>query len=1014
VSNPFAISFSVSLVLAVALLLVWAADKSQMFAQNAGLGLLANAMTAPAIHFFDVGGEAGFLARLALSLSAALMLLFAYRTYLYLVGQKPAKRVSFWIFGFFLWAYVLAVVLQRLSMTMLLSSLVFIGFGFYVLITLWSRGPVERVIGAFILLIGFNFLGRIFYGVDGVAIQFAVSLPLKTALAVAIIYAASKRTRLASEAIRARFQELSEKSLQGIMVVRGNALLYANPAALQIFGHPDLESAVKAGPFFAATHAGLLLTDDSVLREVGRESVRADGQVIFATYSAWPIQWEGATATQMVVVDQTDAHQSALQIAQMQEENERQRAEFAEQSKNALLRSNAELEVRVLERTRDLEAANLAKSQFMANMSHEIRTPMNAIIGLLSLLQGTDQGPVQTDYTRKADRAAKSLLSLLNDVLDFSKIEAGKLSLDVQPFEVERLLRDLSVVLAGNDKRKRVEFLFDVDPGVPKVLVGDAMRLLQVLINLTGNAVKFTTDGEVVTRIELLSLNNGMAHMRVSVTDTGIGIAPEHLNHIFDLFAQAEASTTRRFGGTGLGLSICKRLLGLMATDLQVQSTLGKGSCFYFDLTLPVAQAVESELPVLTAVGLPDTLAVLVVDDNPVALDITANMARSAGWAVDTASSGAQAIALTENRILSGSAPYNALFVDWQMDVIDGWQTIERIAQISPMGKLPITVMVSANGREHLSTRTPQEQARLSAYLVKPITAEMMAQAVAAASQGRSSVRLSNRPKVAKPKRLTGLRLLVVEDNMLNQLVAKELLRAEGAVVELAENGLLGVEAVKASPVPFDAVLMDMQMPVMDGCTATRTIRKDLGLTALPIIAMTANTMEADRKACLDAGMNDHVGKPFDTSYLVELLLRYRAEALAAAAPSTPTLPAQADPAASVLADISQATESMGGDKDLYRLILLAYLDELKTIPARLTQLFEAQDTHAAHRVLHDLKGTSASVGATLMHNAAKAAEIQVKTASAGLAYQPLVEELTQAAQATQRALSPHLEMPLV
>ena len=279
------------------------------------------------------------------------------------------------------------------------------------------------------------------------------------------------------------------------------------------------------------------------------------------------------------------------------------------------------------------------------------------------------------------------------------------------------------------------------------------------------------------------------------------------------------------------------------------------------------------------------------------------------------------------------------------------------------------------------------------------------------ASQGRSTVRVGKRPKVEKPKRLAGMRLLVVEDNMLNQLVAKELLSAEGAVVELAENGQLGVEAVKSSRVPYDAVLMDMQMPVMDGCTATRTIRKNLGLTTLPIVAMTANTMEADRKACLDAGMNDHVGKPFDIGYLVEVLLRYRAEGLVAGGLAQPR---ELDPSAAVSADIRQAIEAMGGDKDLFRLILQAYLEELKTIAGTLSELFADQDIQTAHRVLHTLKGTSSSVGATLMHNAAKAAEQRVKTAGADFDHKAMLDELTEAVQTTLSTMSPHLEMALV
>jgi PAS domain S-box-containing protein len=1021
----FAINAGISLVLSIALLIVWQTDKSQNFTLSAALAMLVIAIAAVAYPLHGVIPHSDFIVNILMALGAGLVFMYSYRAIVFINDQSPSVKASVAVFGVFSVVYLLAEIFEGFAFGVIFTCVCFVAFGLYALHHLWHRGTSERVMSVVIVLIGFNFLTLLFYGESGVAVQISVGLALRVTMAIAIIYTALKRTRQISETLRSHFQKLSENSLQGILVVRGRELLYANPAAVKMFGHDSLESAIEAGPLSVLTSRNRAdhYTDIAeVMRgeksrvEVEREYVRADGSPIYVQLSSWPIDWEGRVAAQIVVVDRTEAHLAEVRFASSRAELELQRAEFAEQAKNALLRNNAELETRVMERTRELEAANLAKNQFLANMSHEIRTPMNAIIGLLSLLQSTDQGTVQADYTRKADRAARSLLSLLNDVLDFSKIEAGKLALEIQPFEVERMLRDLSVVLAGNKKHNQLEFLFDVDPAVPKLLMGDAMRLLQVLINLTGNAIKFTDHGEVVTRMELLDLDGGIAKLRISVSDTGIGIAPEHLNHIFDLFSQAEASTTRRFGGTGLGLSICKRLLALMDTDLQVESTVGKGSRFYFELALPVAD-IGQAAPVQAAPGvLSAPLSVLIVDDNPVALDILATMARSAGWVVDAVSSGAQAIALTESRILKGTPPYSAMFIDWQMDVIDGWGTIDRIASISPMGKLPITVMVSANGRESLAMRTPQEQARLSAYLVKPVTAEMMTQAIAEAAQGRSTVRVGSRPKVEKPKRLAGMRLLVVEDNMLNQLVAKELLQAEGADVELAEDGQKGVEAVQASTVPYDAVLMDMQMPVMDGCNATRTIRKSLGLTDLPIIAMTANTMESDRMACLDAGMNDHVGKPFDIGYLVEVLLRYRPALVTGAESNSQVQHTVGNQAAGadVATGVREAIDALGGDSDLYRLILQSYLEELKTIPHTLAECFEAKDIHSAHRVLHTLKGTSASVGAVLMHQVAMDAEMQVKTANENFAYRPMLDELTTAILATQLLLTPYLQPPVV
>ena len=374
------------------------------------------------------------------------------------------------------------------------------------------------------------------------------------------------------------------------------------------------------------------------------------------------------------------------------------------------------------------EQASVAKGQFLANMSHEIRTPMNAILGLLQLLQHTALDAQQRDYATKTEGAARSLLGLLNDILDFSKIEAGKMALDTRPFHLDQMLGDLAVILAPNVGSKFVQMRFDARPDVPRHLIGDDMRLQQVLINLGGNAVKFTQEGEVVIGVRLVERGAEDALLEFFVRDTGIGIAPENLEHIFDGFSQAEASTTRRFGGTGLGLAISSRLVELLGGTLQVSSTVGHGSTFSFRLRLPVA-----------------------------------------------------------------------------------------------------------------------------AQPVAAVPAETPAPA---------------------PTRLRGLRVLVVEDNKINQMVARGLLAKEGAQVSLADDGRLGVAAVAAADPPFDAVLMDVQMPVMDGYTATHAIRQELGLTALPIIAMTANAMASDRAACLAAGMDEHIGKPFELDHLVAALQR--------------------------------------------------------------------------------------------------------------------------------------------
>lgn len=875
------LSSAVCVITALGLLIIWRHDKKQRFTKNVALALLAGAPLAllvmalrSADPLVSMLGAAGF------SLAGVAIFTFMFSACMDLANRPVTNKQLLGVSALLLVPYAWATTQHSLALIGLLNAVMFISAGAYLTHKLWLTGWVERLIGLLIVMLGANALHIGLMGDEGMVQQAAVGILLRIAITLAFAFAALSRTKARSVRMAQRFENLSENSLQGMAITTRDALLYANPAALKIFGFASLAQAIKAGPWTVVSPERKAKDGDGVeamfsgeksFFEDNRTTVRADGTQLRIKLSSWPTEWEGQPAAQIVIVDHTQAYEAEQQLKANQAELEQQELEFKAREKAALLEANAVLEARVIERTQELNDAYLAKNQFLANMSHEIRTPMNAILGLLTLMQGTPLDDIQKEYAQKTERAAKSLLSLLNDILDFSKIEAGKLALESSNFEVERMMRDLSIVLAGNDLNKPVELLFDLDPLLPKVLVGDSMRLLQVLMNLTGNALKFTPRGHVITRLSLLTRTPTHATIRFAVSDTGIGIAENNLAHIFDVFAQAEAATTRQFGGSGLGLSICQRLLGLMGSKLHVESAVGLGSTFSFDLNIPTGPE-----PAAAATGSPVVATTaLVIDDNPFAQAFIGKMLQSLGWAVDTARSGQQAIAMVTSRHSSGKAAYALIVTDWNMSGLDGWQTLEGIEKINPTGPPPIKLMVSAFGRDKLAERTPQEQARLNAYLVKPVTSEMLSEVVSKALLGQSNVRSGPRTKTDKVKRLDGMRLLVVEDNLMNQLVAKELLGKEGAVIEIAGNGSLGLDALARTTQAFNAVLMDMQMPVMDGCTAARAIRTNPGHRHLPIIAMTANNTASDRQTCLDAGMNDHVGKPFDINYLVGVILKH-------------------------------------------------------------------------------------------------------------------------------------------
>lgn len=522
------------------------------------------------------------------------------------------------------------------------------------------------------------------------------------------------------------------------------------------------------------------------------------------------------------------------------------------------------------------------------------------------------------------------------------------MALEENPFQIDHLLRDLSAIISSYVGSKPVELLFAIDPALPATLIGDSLRLRQVLLNLMSNAVKFTTRGEVVISLRQISHDSTTTEIEFSVRDTGIGIAADKMRTIFDSFSQAEASTARRYGGTGLGLTICQRLVALMGGQLQIESETGVGSRFFFTLQLrnsPVADSKETR-PVLHT---------LLIEDHATARSTLQSMIESLGWQCAPVANIEAALSLLQARELSGQ-PCDAIFVDWTLPGTDGWQAAKRIRALQPRITAPIIVLATAHDQAMLAEKMQAEPACTNGVLTKPVTASMLFNAVSDAMSNRPTKRYHGNGLLA------GVHLLVVEDNPLNQQVALGLLSAEGADVMLAGDGQTCIEQLSNADLQFDAVLMDIQMPGMDGYETARQIRLQPQLAKLPIIAMTANAMAADREACLAAGMNDHVGKPINLDTLIATLLRNISKPASTPSDGSPQAPREIGPDAEI--DYAAALARLGGNASLLASIIDSFRQDAPAMLAEMRQKFSEAATADGMRLLHTLKGTAATVGA--------------------------------------------------
>ncbi len=769
-----------------------------------------------------------------------------------------------------------------------------------------------------------------------------------------------------------RYRDVFENSPSGMFQsTPGGELLTANPAMARIFGYESAQDMMNSRPdvkevfWVDGSQREALLEFLLVYGDISAYETRCyktDGSIIYVNLHVKGIK------DNVGQIEYLEGNLEDITARKLAEE--------------ALKRLNTELEERVNERTCELaaardeaEAATRAKSEFLANMSHEIRTPMNGVLGLTHLALKTQLNPKQTDYLSKIENQARNLLEIINDILDYSKIESGKLTIENTTFNLEELISNILNLVGQQAEDKGLELNLYVDQEIPHYLEGDPLRLQQVLLNLTHNAIKFTEKGEVTLYVKSLgetwNEKERSLQLQFIIQDTGIGLTEEQQSKLFQSFTQADSSITRKYGGTGLGLAISRRLVELMGGEIALKSNYGQGSTFYFTISLQVQEEKQNQyaIPLSQLKG----LRVMIVDDNETSREILQSYLVTFGFQVVMAATGFEALRIIEEQ---ADQPFQLLLIDWKMPGMDGVETIDRIRTLWGDVALTSIIMVSAYDLDEIRHIT--NNLDIGGYMTKPVSPSQLLDKIMsvfgtqAEHWNLAPQEISDCPALPN---LNGHRILLVEDNPINQQVAEEIISESGMIVTITENGSEALQTLATEV--FDLILMDLQMPVMDGFEATRAIRNQERFKLLPIIAMTAHAMSGDRERCLKAGMNDHISKPIDPDELLMVLAKWlgvssgndtNTERRTMLKPAT-------DEDVSLESwygiDAELGIKRVMGNRNLFKNLVEEFITTFNNVELEMSQLLEAGNFDKARDLAHAIKGSAGNIGANDLYQTA-------------------------------------------